>query len=292
MLTRSWRRLRSPAAWAFVLTLGAPMLAEAQQGGLFPLAPIRRQRVPCQNENPVYGLYRHEYFGYHPTCWRRFPAGWGCPSPEAPDAAASFAKRPRDPAFALHPEDEEGPIGPDREGMGPDEPGMPGGPEEDQLPPLPEGRAPFQPDVRPDEAPAPRSTPRPSAPPAGPGSNPLELLPPPADTPGEKPASPAAAAAPAETSQGELPALPGPVESPLLALPDPSATAPSSPSTSVPTAAATAPGLETPAPGRPMLGPGASTALPIGGRAASNPTPAQAPRRTSLLGGLFSRTRR
>src|SRR5262249_28822530 len=64
--------------------------AQAQQTGLFPLAPIRRQRVPCDQEDPVYKLYKQQYFGYHPTCWRRFPGGWGCPSPEAPNREQSF----------------------------------------------------------------------------------------------------------------------------------------------------------------------------------------------------------
>ena len=77
-------------ALGLTMSLIAPSLAEAQQSGLFPNIGVRRQRVPCAAEDPVYKLYRHEYFGYHPTCWRRFPAGWGCPSPEAPNAAAAF----------------------------------------------------------------------------------------------------------------------------------------------------------------------------------------------------------
>src|SRR5262245_29841149 len=68
--------------------------AQAQQTGLFPLAPIRRQRVPCDREDPVYKYYKHQYFGYHPTCWRKFPDGWGCPNPEAPDRARSFREIP------------------------------------------------------------------------------------------------------------------------------------------------------------------------------------------------------
>jgi hypothetical protein len=270
MLTKSWRRLRSPAAWALVLILGAPMLAEAQQGGLFPLAPIRRQRVPCHAENPVYGLYRHEYFGYHPTCWRRFPAGWGCPSPEAPDAAASFAKRPRDPAVPLSPGDFGAP-GPDREGMEPEGPNLPAGPEGEQLPPLPDDkvRTPFSPD-KPEDSPAPRPEPRPTPPPAG--ANPLDLLPPPTDAPPERPSNAPKADLPTPTGRAETSALPAPVEAPLLALPDPAASAPS---VSVPGAAP---------PGSPVIGPGASSV--------SRPTPAQAPRRTSLLGGLFNRSRR
>ncbi|WP_406700996.1 hypothetical protein V5E97_19610 [Singulisphaera sp. Ch08] len=252
--------------------MGAPMLAEAQQGGLFPLAPIKRQRVPCNQENPVYGLYRHEYFGYHPTCWRKFPAGWGCPSPEAPDAAASFQKRPRDPAMPLTPDDFGGP-GRDREPMEGDELEGPAAPEGPDLPPLPQGgvRRPFQTDENPPNgAPAPRQ-----APPAGPGNNPLDLLPPPADAPADRPSNAPSPDLPPTTESTELPAGAGPVESPLLALPDPAARASSF----------NAQG--TLAPPNPAIGPGASSL--------SQPAPRQAPRRTSLLGSLFggaNRTRR
>ena len=83
-------------ALGLTMSLIAPSLAEAQQSGLFPNIGVRRQRVPCAAEDPVYKLYRHEYFGYHPTCWRRFPAGWGCPSPEAQNAAAAFKAFPLD----------------------------------------------------------------------------------------------------------------------------------------------------------------------------------------------------
>lgn len=279
MLTKSWRRLRSPAAWAFLLTLGVPMFAEAQQGGLFPLAPIKRQRVPCNQENPVYGLYRHEYFGYHPTCWRRFPAGWGCPSPEAPDAAASFQKRPRDPAMPLTPDDFGGP-GRDREPMEGDEPEGPGGPEGPDLPPLPEGgaRRPFQTDQdQPEPAPAPAPGPR-QAPPAGRNASPLDLLPAPTDAPAERPSNPPAPDLPpsVEASDPAANTLSGPVEAPLLALPDPAAPA-----------ASNANNTGALAPANPAIGPGASNF--------SRPGPKQAPRRVSLLGSLFGgagRTRR
>ncbi len=53
-----------------------------------------RQRVPCDQEDPIYKIYKHQYFGYHPTCWRTLPDGWGCPSPEAPDKEKSFKETP------------------------------------------------------------------------------------------------------------------------------------------------------------------------------------------------------
>jgi hypothetical protein len=75
------------------LIASVPELARAQQAGLFPLQPIKRQRVPCDQEDPVYKVYKQKYFGYHPTCWQPFPTGWGCPSPERPDVAKSFRER-------------------------------------------------------------------------------------------------------------------------------------------------------------------------------------------------------
>lgn len=277
MLTRSWRRFRSPAAWTLVLVLGAPMLAEAQQSGLFPLAPIRRQRVPCPMEDPVYGLYRQEYFGYHPTCWRRFPAGWGCPSPEAPNVVAAF-----DPKQGGRKRDEPPPVNREEPGAL-DEPGMeapplPGGPGGNALPPVPPGdRSPFDLDTRPDNA-APPLRPggarpggerpggeRPAPPPA---NSPLEL-PPPAGAEKAEDAPPPAG--PAPTGRIDSPAPAGPENAPLLALPDP-----------VPAPAPAAPPTLT-APSAPAQ-PGPAVYMPQ--------APVQAPRRTSMLGGLFNGLRR
>ena len=56
----------------------------------FPLSNIKCKRTPCEMEDPTYRMYRHEFYGYHPTCWRKFPANWGCPSPEAPDLQKAF----------------------------------------------------------------------------------------------------------------------------------------------------------------------------------------------------------
>ncbi|MFO0953560.1 MAG: hypothetical protein U0835_20885 [Isosphaeraceae bacterium] len=248
------------AAGALALTLGAPGLASAQQGGLFPNAGIRRERVPCENEDPIYRLYRHEYFGYHPTCWRRFPDGWGCPSPEAPNAAAEFQKLPRDKPPELGPDD----MGPGP-GPGPDDGDnpnpQPGGggrgparPAPNALPPLPSGdRNPFDLDSRP-------STPPAGNPPAGDG---LPSLPGPGgDTP-----PPAAAPTPSDGAPG---AALAPVDSqPLLALPDPT----------VNPAARNAPQMT----GFPL--PNGETPLPP---PMPTTTPAQAPRRTGMLGNLFS----
>lgn len=112
MLTKS---LRGALGMALAVVMTVSALAEwasAQQMGMFPLAPIRRQRVPCDQEDPVYQLYKEQYFGYHPTMWRKFPDGWGAPSPEAPNAAASYAEIPLQPPedldWGYEPNDEFG----------------------------------------------------------------------------------------------------------------------------------------------------------------------------------------
>jgi hypothetical protein len=277
MLTKSWRRSRRSVIGALALILGIPMLAEAQQGGLFPLAPIRRQRVPCPAEDPVYGLYRREYFGYHPTCWRPFPVGWGCPSPEAPDAAAAFRALPRDKPNVQTggPEGDLGPDeGPDR-GMGPGETAPPEG---GNLPAVPRGgRSPFEPDTdRGDRMPAPETPPPPGgAGPAAPPGNGASLLelPPVGDAPAPKPATPGPARV---ISRAEAPPTAAePENAPLLALPEP--TAPISSNAAQPPASSLPPAA-------PALDPGPS--------ASNTFPPAQAPRRTSLLGGLFGRFNR
>jgi hypothetical protein len=106
-------RRRSQGLVLAVLTLivGLADRAQAQQTGLFPLAPIRRQRVPCDQQDPTYKIHKYQYFGYHPTCWRPFPAGWGCPSPEAPDKAESFRQQKFDAGIdngTPRPEDMQG----------------------------------------------------------------------------------------------------------------------------------------------------------------------------------------
>ncbi len=94
MRTKPRSRAAGLILGAFAAVAFAPERASAQQTGLFPLAPIRRQRTPVDVEDQVYKTYRQKYFGYHPTCWRRFPEGWGCPSKEAPNREESFRKYP------------------------------------------------------------------------------------------------------------------------------------------------------------------------------------------------------
>jgi hypothetical protein len=156
----NWRiRGRALGLMVLALVVSLSQRVQAQQSGLFPLAPIRRERVPCANEDPVYKLYKQQYFGYHPTFWRPFPKGWGVPSPEAPNKEKSFEEQP----LGNPP-----PLGEGEQGPGP-EPGpapLPGGapPARPELPR--DTRSPFEMDnVPPGAGTAPRGNP-PQQPPA------------------------------------------------------------------------------------------------------------------------------
>ncbi len=147
MSTLSWRKAGSSSALALSLVVGLPALAQAQ---LFPNMWIQRERTPCPNEPPFYAHIRHNYYGYFPTCWRKFPEGWACPcpNPEIPDAAASFRQRPRDPKPELPPpESIEGgaPLGGMAPDLGPGPGPGPGTPRrgDADIPPLPRSISPL-----------------------------------------------------------------------------------------------------------------------------------------------------
>lgn len=143
---------------------------EAQQTGLFPLAPIRRQRVPCDQEDPTYKIYKHQYFGYHPTCWRTFPPGWGCPSEQAPNWEKS---------------QKEYPVGGNREELG-----APPGPEEDMGPGPMRRAAPAVPELPPERSPFDDlQNPRPEPLPRGNAPGATQPRPSPFDEPGPRGAS-------------------------------------------------------------------------------------------------------
>jgi hypothetical protein len=197
MRTNSRSRGRGLVLAVLTLVVGLPEVARAQQSGLFPLAPIHRQRIPCDQEDPIYKTYKHQYYGYHPQCWRTFPKGWGCPSPEAPDKEKSFRETP-----LVTGEPSEGPLPPETEEP---MPGQPGG-TRPTLPPLPGGaRSPFDEPTdlekpgTPPGAPPGRPTPRPTPP-----GDPFEL-----DKP-DNPATPRRPAAPGAASNG--PELSAPAE--------------------------------------------------------------------------------
>lgn len=257
MKRATWRRLRSPAALALAACGGLPTVADAQ---LFPNAPIKRERVPCPAESPIFNLYRHEYFGYHPTCWRRFPAGWGCPSPEAPNAQAEFQRRPLDNPLAGStgplPEEPLDDLPPDE--MSPTPP-----PVEGNLPPVPEDdRSPFSldPPTPTPRRPGTEPTPPPSASPVDPLAPPRRAVPPAAAVmPGLDAGRPAPSSLSASDGDG-----------PTLELPElPDSSSPFAPGGML------APGVS------PPMGPG-----PIG-----EPI-AKAPQRRGVLSGLFGGNRR
>lgn len=253
----------------------ATSAAEAQ---LFPNLPIRRERVPCPEELPVYGLYRNKYYGYYPTCWRQFAPGWGCPNHEAPDWEAELAKRPLD-----IPDEELGGYG----GYGDEGLGGLGGSGDEMLPALPERRSPFEldsgaPSGSPFDTPpsdSPFDNPPPgvdSPPPSRPspfdlqGSAPTELPPlePPANA--DRPASTAVAGVDAAPTAGpELAVLPE-IKPPIRPA---SASATAAPVPSVP---GTTPGSRVPSP-QPPIGmiPEGGVALPPGGILPADGMPVQ-----------------
>ena len=58
MLTKSISRKPGQVLAVLAAVTSLSGLAEAQQSGMFPLHPIRRERTPCANEEPIYKLYR------------------------------------------------------------------------------------------------------------------------------------------------------------------------------------------------------------------------------------------
>jgi hypothetical protein len=216
-----------------VLTIAMilPERAQAQQTGLFPLAPIRRQRVPCDQEDPIYKEYKIKFFGYHPTCWNRFPDGWGCPSRERPDRAKSFKEIPlgteagaeqptgeapqgpaeRGPALPAIPGAERSPFILDRPDNAPG--AAPAAPRGGQAPrPAPPGGDPF--DMPDQGAPAARPGGNPPAQPPAPRNNGGPNLSPPADEPAQNPGPRAS-----RGGLGDEPAAEAD-DAPLLALPN------------------------------------------------------------------------
>jgi hypothetical protein len=105
------------------MTLGSDWAA-AQPSALFPDIYIHRQRPCAANEDPRYQYYRENYFGYFPTCWRRFPnsRAWNCPSPEAPNWEEALRQLPLEipPDFGMEATPGEGESGMEAPGREPD----------------------------------------------------------------------------------------------------------------------------------------------------------------------------
>ena len=169
MMQATWSRIGRLALLGLSLVVGLPALAQAQ---LFPNRTITRERQPCATEPPFYSTVRRNYFGYYPTCWSKFPDGWGCPcpNPELPNKVAEFQRQPRDPFDKPNPN-------PDTDFME-GEPGVGAGTgaqplNNSDIPPVPNptGRSPFGTELNRGNNLDTPGTPDPSLPPRG-GSNP------------------------------------------------------------------------------------------------------------------------
>jgi hypothetical protein len=260
MLKISWRRKPGQVLGALVILASLSGVAQAQQSGLFPLHPIRRQRVPCPNEDPIYKLYRSQYYGYYPTQWRPFPQGWNLPSPEGPNTKEALAKQPIEAQKPPAPEEGEG------DEMQPQPPTRPAAPP--TLPAIPE-RSPFDLDNPPGGGagapgaapPARPRTPQPSRPatPAVPNGGNPDLAP-----PGPAPA------APRTSRTGDDERADARDSGPLLAMPD-----------------ATLPPVEESAPsGSGALASTAPAADPASGPAMAPQQSVRRNRLSSMFGGL------
>lgn len=193
---------------ALALIVVLPELAAAQANALFPDIYIKRQRECCANEDPQYRMIREQYFGYFPTCWRRFPPGWGCLSPDAPNWEEALRKLPLEIPEGMGAAGEEAPAGPT------DDPFMrPGREPEGALPELPRDEGTLFP--TPDGRPRPEGTePRPDVP--GDPAAPAELLQRPGPTAA---ADPSDLEVPALEAAGASDEVPPPLSAPASALP-------------------------------------------------------------------------
>jgi hypothetical protein len=177
MLTKSKRGRPGMALGVLTVLLSFTGFAQAQQSGLFPLHPIKRHRVPCPSEDPIYKLYRNQYYGYFPTQWRKFPEGWNLPNPEGPNTAQ---------VLKASPIEETKPSTAAGEGEETEPPAERGGQRPLPQPPPETERSPFEMD-RPEGAGAaapgagaagrPSAPPRGTTPPAGAERSPFEMPP-------------------------------------------------------------------------------------------------------------------
>ena len=277
-----------------------PTLAEAQ---LFPNRTIKREKPSCATEPPFYAQVRRNYYGYYPTCWSRFPAGWGCPcpNPELPNAAASFAVQARDP----YTPGDAGGLGLGDDGA-PPAPG-PGAGDESGVPalPNPRGGSAFGAETtQPDPAPSAGR----GAPAGGAGGNNIPAIPDPSIPPQSSRRNGPATTTPTTTSLLELPRITPPAGPPTLNATDmaaadaalaadamlTSSAATSTDAAAIPAAPAAPPLPDgsMPATTTPDAAPAPATDVSgIPATATIAGTPAQAPPKRGILTGLFNRTK-
>jgi hypothetical protein len=280
MLKATWTRLGSPAWLAVGLVILVPALAEAQ---LFPNRTIRREKPNCASEPPFYKQVRRDYFGYYPTCWSRFPAGWACPCPDT-ELQSMRAAYGNNPDINRKPGNGGGRFGDEDSETGEKNPDMPpNSGERNDLPLPPGGASPFETDPKPANPP----NPPPPGRNTGPGNSGANL-PPSSASPSnlELPSLPATS----PTSSNEPAAGPG-----SIAMYPDDATLTSNNSSLRPDLGPL-PTAPTPAPFTPENG---STTVSVststdgetvlGTPAPTQPPAAQAPKRRSLLSQLFNR---
>ena len=299
MVTKPGRRWRSAAGLVLAAMLVAPAVVRAQ---LLPNLPTRyREKPPCVAEPPFYKMVRHQYFGYYPTCWRRFPPGWTCPcpNPELPNFQAALQKKP------LESGEEAAPAGDKDKGRA-DDPfesdrgGDRRGPNNSNVPPLPDpGTSPFDNpgDMRPASPPpldGGAGRPSPDAP-ARSRDDRTEIEPP-------KDSAPAVAAAAAPATRLDLPAVAdaapemppldqvGPATGPAVATARPDPVAPSEAELAEETASAPVPSA--PDPTLPVPSTSTDSILATTPAPAPIAAPAQAPQRRGLVSTFINRIRR
>jgi hypothetical protein len=98
MLKRWWEHSAVPVlASAAVFALSPTILADDCRTGCPTTSWVLDHWGPnrCQKKCPPYSS---EFFGYYPTCWRLWPAGWtNCPGAAVPVPATGRATEPFTP---------------------------------------------------------------------------------------------------------------------------------------------------------------------------------------------------
>jgi hypothetical protein len=249
MITIANRRRPSPALLAVLVVLGLPALAQAQ---MFPNLWVKRQRPSCSMEEPIYSVYRTQFYGYYPTMWRTFPPGWNLRSPEAATPEQLQAAR-RDVQANI-----------------------------EALERLNEGDDSTAPDTDlPDVAPGPAVRPPATIPPVpNPGQSPFDLTPEPPTDPAPLPGDEGPRASRLGPVEGVAAISPDPLDDPAPLLEDPEVEADTPPSLP-PLDGAVRPGAS--------YAPREDDVPPPIAHSIAPPTPS--PRRKTLIGGLFDNFR-
>ena len=108
MLTKSWRRKPGLVLAVPTILVSLSGLAQAQQSGLFPLHPIKRETGPVPQRGSGLQTLSIPVLRISPTVWRRFPEGWGCAQPRGPQRQGRVREAARrSPPKPIPPEEGE-----------------------------------------------------------------------------------------------------------------------------------------------------------------------------------------